>query len=176
MVEANKHRRHLEFKVDDWVFWKFRPYRQKALFRQFNTKLAPRFFGPFQILERVGAVAYRLKLPDSTRVHPVFHVSLLKPAVGSHILAGSLPTELDSEGPPFLPERVLQGRVVVRNGASVEQVLVQCSGLGDDDATWLDVEEVQRQFPDLSLVVKAVSERPTFDRPDLQVYVRRAHG
>lgn len=55
VVEANKHRREVEFKVGDWVFLKFRPYSQKALFKKINMKLAPRFFGPFQIVARVEA-------------------------------------------------------------------------------------------------------------------------
>lgn len=55
----------------------------------------------------------------------------------------------------------------------MEQVLVKWIGLDDDDATWLDVTDVQQQFPDLSLVVKAVSERAAVDRPEIQVYLRR---
>lgn len=66
-----------------------------------------RFFGPFQIIARVGAMAYRLQLPEEMRVHSVYHVSLLKAAVGSHSVTG-MPLVLDSEGPPFLPEQVLQ--------------------------------------------------------------------
>ena len=52
-------------------------------------KLSPRFIGPFEILERVGQVAYRLALPpDLSSVHPVFHVSMLRKYVHdpSHII------------------------------------------------------------------------------------------
>lgn len=83
-------------------------------------------------------MAYRLQLPDTTWVYPVFHVSLLKPAVESNVVAGTLPIELDSEGPPFLLELALQGRDVVRDGVRVEQVLVKWIRLREDEAAWLD--------------------------------------
>ena len=52
-------------------------------------KLAPRYIGPFEILERVGMVAYLLALPlNLSQVHPVFHVSMLKKYIldPSHVL------------------------------------------------------------------------------------------
>ena len=68
----------LEFKVGDHVFLKVMPKRGVIRLGK-RGKLSTRFFGPFEILERVGTVAYRLALPLSmSGVHEVFHVSILR--------------------------------------------------------------------------------------------------
>ena len=69
--------RPLEFEVGDHVFLKVMPKRGVARFKK-RGKLLPRFVGPFEILERVDTVAYRLALPPSmSGVHEVIHVSML---------------------------------------------------------------------------------------------------
>ena len=69
-------RRPLEFEVGDHVFLKVMPKRGVVRFGK-RGKLSPRFIGPFEILERVGTVAYQLALPPSMLgVHEVFHVSM----------------------------------------------------------------------------------------------------
>ncbi|WVZ80988.1 LOW QUALITY PROTEIN: hypothetical protein U9M48_028418 [Paspalum notatum var. saurae] len=75
---ADVRRRELSFKVDDHVYLKVSPMRE---IRRFNMKgkLAPRYIGPFKILEKKGEVAYHLELPPSlSGVHDVFHVFQLK--------------------------------------------------------------------------------------------------
>ena len=75
---ADVRRRPLEFEVGDHVFLKLMPKRGVVKFGK-RGKLSPRFIGPFEILERVGTVAYRLSLPPSmSGVHEVFHVSMLR--------------------------------------------------------------------------------------------------
>ena len=75
---ADGRRRPLEFEVGDHVFLKVMPKRGVVRFGK-RGKLSPRFIGPFEILERVGTVAYRLALPPSMLgVHEVFHVSMLR--------------------------------------------------------------------------------------------------
>ena len=75
---ADKRRRPLEFKVGDHIFLKVTPKRRVVRFGK-QGKLLPRFIGPFEILERVGIVAYRLALPlGMSGVHEVFHISMLQ--------------------------------------------------------------------------------------------------
>jgi hypothetical protein len=74
---AEKNRTNREFKVGDHVFLKVKDNRSSLKLGN-CTKLATRFFGPFEILERIGPVAYMLALPASMIVHNAFHVSLLK--------------------------------------------------------------------------------------------------
>ncbi|GJV55439.1 putative RNA-directed DNA polymerase, eukaryota, reverse transcriptase zinc-binding domain protein [Tanacetum coccineum] len=75
---ADKHRRDLEFQVGDRVFLKVSPFRGVKHFG-IKGKLIPRFIGPFEILERIGEVAYRLALPPQlSHVHNVFYISLLR--------------------------------------------------------------------------------------------------
>jgi hypothetical protein len=78
--QADKHRSERSFEVGDWVFLKLQPYEQSSLAPRANQKLAFKFFGPYQIAAKVDSVAYKLSLPASAHIHPVFHVSLLKKA------------------------------------------------------------------------------------------------
>lgn len=75
---ADGRRSERQFQVHDWVFLKLQPYVQTSVAGRSSQKLAFKFFGPYKVLERVGTVAYRLELPPSSSVHPVFHVSQLK--------------------------------------------------------------------------------------------------
>ena len=75
---ANVRRRPLEFDIGDHVFLKVMPKRRVVRFGK-RGKLSPRLIGPFEIVERVGIVAYRLALlPSMLGVHEVFHVSMLR--------------------------------------------------------------------------------------------------
>ncbi|GKB11836.1 putative reverse transcriptase domain-containing protein, partial [Tanacetum coccineum] len=75
---ADKRRKPLEFSVGDYVFLKVSPWKGVVRFRK-KEKLAPRFVGPFEIVKKVGLVAYRLRLPEELNgVHDTFHVSNLK--------------------------------------------------------------------------------------------------
>jgi hypothetical protein len=74
---ADKNIIHGEFKVGDHVFLKVKANRSSMKLGSY-AKLAARFCGPFEILERIGPIAYMIALPASMSVHNVFHVSFLK--------------------------------------------------------------------------------------------------
>ncbi|KAL0552128.1 hypothetical protein IC582_011225 [Cucumis melo] len=93
---ADVRRKDLEFEVGDKVFLKVALMRGVVRFER-RGKLSPRFVGPFEILERIGPVAYRLALPPSlSTVHDVFHVSMLRKYVPdpSHVVDYQ-PLEID---------------------------------------------------------------------------------
>lgn len=69
-VSADKTRIFREFEVNDLVFLKLQPYIQNSVALRSNQKLAYKYYGPYRILARVGKVAYRLELPDTSRIHP----------------------------------------------------------------------------------------------------------
>jgi hypothetical protein len=76
--QEDKHRSEREFKVGVMVYMKLQPYAQTSVASRSNHKLSSKFFGPYEVLERIGNVAYRLKLPQGSQIHPVLHVSQLK--------------------------------------------------------------------------------------------------
>ena len=76
---ADRNRRPVEFQVGDQVLLKLTPQiRKKVSIKTRHRSLIPKYDGPFEVLKRVGQVAYRLKLPDRLKLHLTFHVSFLK--------------------------------------------------------------------------------------------------
>ena len=71
-------RKEIEFAVGDRMFLKVSPWKKVMRFGR-KGKLSPRFIGPYEVVERVGPVAYRLSLPpELAKIHDVFHVSMLQ--------------------------------------------------------------------------------------------------
>lgn len=134
---VNQHRVHKEFQVGEHIFLQVRPKNISLKFGS-CTKLAPQFFGPFEVLERIGPMAYKLTFPPSNRVHDVFHVSLLKSYVQdvNHVIDWFV-LQVEPEG-EFQQEPlcILDWRQLTLRNRAIEQVKVQCSHFGPEEATW----------------------------------------
>ena len=142
---ADKKHRDLEFDVGSSVYLKLRPYRQSSLSKAFCQKLAAKYYGPFQVLERIGQVAYRLQLPLECKIHPVFHVSQLKPVLGKNHTVTSLPVLLEENEEFVLQPELLQS---VRYDAEGHlEALIKWKGLPIHENAWMRVRDIAREFP-----------------------------
>ena len=122
------------------------------------------YFGPFKIVERIGPVAYKLELPETTRIHPVFHISLLKKCEGEHskpVIPDPLVTS--DTGSLLQPEAILDQRRVCRNGEWISEVLVQWQALPKEEASWELAADMQQLYPCLGLEGKANFEGVSTD-------------
>lgn len=116
------------------------------------------------MLEKIGAAAYHLNLPDHSLVHPVFHVSQLKQHVPSNIpVFSTLPCPPVLDAAEVVPEEILDWRLVKKGNAAQVQVLIKWSALPVDHATWEDYDVVKARFPsatDWGQAVSSAGERP----------------
>jgi hypothetical protein len=143
--QADKHRSERQFSVGDKVWVKLQPYVQSSLAPRSNQKLAFKFFGPYQILERIGLVAYKLDLPEHTSIHPVFHVSQLKKFMDNEFLATPLPSDIDLLR---VPEEILQTKMVLRGMQPIQQALIKWSDWPAELATREDLDIIKHKFPE----------------------------
>ncbi|GJR80313.1 putative reverse transcriptase domain-containing protein [Tanacetum coccineum] len=102
---ADKRRKPLKFIVGDYVLLKVSPWKGVLRFGK-KGKLAPRFVGPFEIIEKIGPAVYRLDFPkDLDGVHDTFHVSNVKKCLADPNTASPWFGEFDNCGPEFTWER-----------------------------------------------------------------------
>ncbi|XP_050889268.1 uncharacterized protein LOC127094483 [Lathyrus oleraceus] len=135
---ADHRRRPLEFDEGDHVFLKVTlRLRLKGPFK--SQKLSPRYIGPYQIIERIGEVAYKLALPSSlSERHDVFHVSQLRKLIPDSlqpILPDSIKVEAYMAFEP-LPSRIAGREVKVLSNKEIPLVKVQWDEAHPGDATW----------------------------------------
>lgn len=84
----------------------------------------------------------------------------------------TLPEVVEAAEDPVLPEAILDRRTINREGEEVAQALVKWRGVGTDDATWMDIADLQGQFPYFSLEDKAVLTGEAVDTPPWRVFRR----
>jgi hypothetical protein len=145
---ADHRRRELSFEVGDFVYLKVSPMRGVRHFKV-QGKLAPRFIGPFKILEKRGEVAYQLELPSQlSDVHDVFHVSQLKKCL--QVPEEQLPMQdLDAKEDlsyQEYPIKILETSERVMRNKRIKMCKVQWSHHTVEEATWEREEELKAEF------------------------------
>lgn len=148
-TQTDKHRSEREFAVGDMVFLNFQPYVQMTVAKCSCQKLSFRYFGPYKVLARVGAVAYKLELPPGILICPVVHVSLLKKALKPDTpVSADLPLQCVADSSGVQPEAILRRQLVKRGKAAVPHVLMQWTGLPTSLVTWENFRQLKQRFPD----------------------------
>nr|KYP42680.1 Retrotransposable element Tf2 [Cajanus cajan] len=143
----DKRRKDLEFKEGDHVFLKVTPWTGVGRALK-SRKLTPRFIGPYQVLKRIGEVAYQIALPPSlSNLHSVFHVSQLRKYVHdpSHIIDNiQLKDNLTYE---TVPLRIDDTRVKQLIGKEISLVKVVWGGNFEESATWELESKMREAYP-----------------------------
>jgi len=148
---ADVPRRPLEFDVGDHVFLKVSPLKGSIQFGQ-KGKLSPRYIGPFEILQRVGPVAYRLALPPALQgIHDVFHVSNLRRYTSdpNHVIPYK-PLQL-KENLTYVeePVKIIDRMDRVLRNRTIPYVKVLWRHHSSTDATWELEHVMQQKYPEL---------------------------
>ncbi|KAA3480955.1 DNA/RNA polymerase superfamily protein [Gossypium australe] len=142
---ANLKRKDIEFQVGDLVFLKILRFGHKG-------KLSPRFIRPYEVIERIGPVAYRLMLPpELNKIHNVFHVSMLRRyrSDPSHVICPSeieIQSDLTYEEEPI---RILAREVKELQNKKILLVKVMWHKHGVGEATWETEESMKELYPHL---------------------------
>ena len=116
-----------------------------------TRKFLPKFIGPFTIKEFIGKVAVRLQLPHNYCIHPVFHVSLIRPYHQSeHTITPPPPLQVDADGIPIYEvEEVLEHRPLKQNRQNTWQFLIKWTGYGHEHNSWEPYSNIAN--PDITL-------------------------
>jgi transposase InsO family protein len=139
--------RQVEFQVGNWVWLRLNHRTASAIRPAGQNKLSPKYYGPYEVMEKIGAVAYRLQLPPKAQIHNVFHVVFLKK------FEGTPPTE-PTPLPPIVRGRAVAqpDRVVrARSAGSSWEIPVQWKGKSMAEATWEPLQQFKEDYPNVKL-------------------------
>ncbi|KAI3784085.1 hypothetical protein L1987_43177 [Smallanthus sonchifolius] len=148
---ADKRRKPLEFQVGDLVLLKVSPWKGVIRFGK-KGKLAPRYVGPFKILERIGKVAYRLELPPAlNNVHPTFHVSNLKKCLADENLHIPLDDVRIDETMHFVekPVEIMDREIKQLKRSRIPIVKVRWDSKRGPEFTWEREDQMKLKYPHL---------------------------
>ena len=110
-----------------------------------DNKLSPKYYGSYKVLQKIGAMTYKLELPAASRLHPVFHVSCLKKVIGDKLPVQTILQKLDEEGKIILePEAVTKTRTRQLRNRSISEYLIKWKNLFVEDSTWEDENFIQK--------------------------------
>jgi transposase InsO family protein len=135
---ANKSRRDVKYQVGDMVLLSSSHINLASQANRPSKKLQHRFTGPYRIVQQVSHVAFKLALPDTLKIHPVFHVSLLRPYMDP---AETPNRDVPPPPPPAVtidsqPEFEVEAILDHRRRHRQTQYLIKWVGYPDHDATW----------------------------------------
>ncbi|GJY69532.1 putative reverse transcriptase domain-containing protein [Tanacetum coccineum] len=148
---ADNRRKLLEFKVGDRVMLKVSPWKGVIRFGK-KGKLAPRYVGPFEILERIGLVAYRLRLPEElSGVHDTFHVSNLKKCLADASLHVPLDEIKVDKTLRFVeePVEIMDREVKSLKRSKIALVKVRWNSKRGPEFTWEREDYMKSKYPQL---------------------------
>jgi len=113
------------------------------------SKLAPRLYGPFEILAQIGPVAYQLALPTNLRIHNVFHVSLLKKYVHdpTHMIDWILVQVEPKVEFQVEPLHILDWREIAHRNRVIAQVKVKWKHFSPEEDTWELEGDLRKSHP-----------------------------
>ncbi|GJY50024.1 putative reverse transcriptase domain-containing protein [Tanacetum coccineum] len=141
----------LEFEVGDRVLLKVLPWKGVIRFGT-KGKLAPRYVGPFEILERIGPVAYRLRLPEElSSVHDIFHVLNLKKCLADANLHMSLDEIKIDKTLCFVeePVEIMNREVRSLKRSKISLVKVRWNSKRGPEITWEREDHIKSKYPQL---------------------------
>ncbi|GJY96423.1 reverse transcriptase domain-containing protein [Tanacetum coccineum] len=148
---ADNRRKPLEFEVGDRVMLKVSPWKGVIHFGK-KGKLAPRYVGPFEILERIGLVAYRLRLPEElSGVHDTFHVSNLKKCLADASLHVPLDEIKVDKTLRFVeePVEIMDREVKSLKRSKIALVKVRWNSKRGPEFTWEREDYMKSKYPQL---------------------------
>jgi hypothetical protein len=150
-AQADKGRSERSFEVGDMVYLKLQPHIQTSIAPRSSTKLSFKFYGPFRVLQKIGAVAYKSDLPPSSQIHPVIHVSQLKKHVPPQVeVRSDLSSICTDPSAVWEPAQVLEKNLVPSAGATAPRIRVLwCSG-DKSLVTSEDEQDLKRRLPEAS--------------------------
>ncbi|GKB21759.1 putative reverse transcriptase domain-containing protein [Tanacetum coccineum] len=148
---ADLKRKPMEFQVGDKVMLKVSPWKWVVRFGK-RGKLNPRYVGPFKVLKKVGAVAYKLELPQElSRVHNTFHVSNLKKCYSDDPLVVPLEGLQVDDKLHFVeePVEIMDREVKQLRRSCVPIVKVSCNSRWGPEFTWEREDQFKKKYPHL---------------------------